>query len=160
MTTRRVGFGENPETGFTWHGNVHSANFPETQDYNENFRASEPTTKGRNMARKLNNAHSAFGKTVNEAYLVAANQNPIQNYVPDGPTVANTFTNSFSQNNDDRFEHQLASRYGYGYGYENRGGYRKTKRNQKRKKKQSKVKSKRTRSTKNRRKSQRYKRNG
>jgi len=156
MANNRVRFGENPETGFTWHGKVHSANFPETQDYTQNFRASEPTTRGRNMASMLKNAHSAFGQTGDEAYLFAANQNK----VPDGPTVANTFMNSFSQNNDDRFEHQLASRYGYGYGYETRGGYRKTKRNQKRKKKQSKVNSKRSRPKKNRRKSKRSKRSG
>jgi hypothetical protein len=155
MTTRRVGFGQNPETGFTWNGTAHSANFPQEQDYTQNFRASEPTTKGRNMARMLNNAQSAFGKTGDEAYLVTANQNPIRNYVPDGPTVANTFTNSFSQNNDDRFEHQLASRFGYGYGYESRGGRRKTKRNQKRKKQTRRVKSKKSRPKKNRRKSKR-----
>lgn len=159
MASRRVGFGENPKQGFTWHGNVHSANFPEAQDYKENFRASEPTTQGVKMDRMLKNANSLFGSTSNEAYLVSANQNPIKNYVPDGPTVTNTFTNSLSQNHDDRFEHQLASRYGYGYGYEKRGGYRKTKRNKKMKqaKSKAKTKAKRRTSKKSRRKSKRRK---
>jgi hypothetical protein len=128
----------NPESGLTWHGTVHEANFPGTEELKENFRNSGSAIAGIEAETQISRSQPRFGQTGEISKI---------NFIPPphGDVALNTFTNSMNtspyQVYDEKLEHELASQYGY-----NRGGvYRKTKRNQKRRKNKTTKKSKKTR---------------
>ena len=116
----------NPEAGFTWHGTVHEANFPDTTELSENFRTPGTAFAGQEAQRQFERAQPRFGQTGEISKI---------NFIPPphGDVALNTFVNTINsspyQIYDEKLEHELASQYGY-----RRGGYRKTKRNQKSKK--------------------------